>query len=231
LVFDIEKAPPQLVTRTTTERFGGRGAVFRGSAQYFYRLAGGMVLRGQISHGTNLIEEIVATGIETQTWFDANTNTQSAIASGYYRIFNKYEWFFIKNNAHYPILLPNLEPGESLIDRCIRFSDSNFLIIRKTEKNGKEYAHLDLVENQSGTVLNSRQIDLASRPYFDTIHTIAYKQGVILIPTVDGLVAEHVATGAQRVLANTHSPDDRIWSFEDGILAVSGNHVVKIKNK
>lgn len=230
-IFDISGKKPILVTATTTESFGGRGAVFRGSTRFLYRLVGGLLLRGQIPHGVDLAEEKVATALENQTWFDVAADPNQEIAFGYFRIFGKYEWFLVKGTFQISVPISQLEPQEALIDRSVRFSTTSLLLLRKTVKLGKESLRLDVVDLANGEILSSRQLSLGENPQFLDIHATAYAQGVVLTISDSGILAENVKTGSQREFPETVNyvnPGDHLWRYEDGILVVSGSRVLKL---
>ncbi|MBM4402474.1 MAG: hypothetical protein FJ044_04480, partial [Candidatus Cloacimonetes bacterium] len=226
LIFDIAGTKPVSVVKTVTQCFGNRGAIFRCSATHLYRvLTGGTIVRGDI-RGRNLVDETVGTGMDSQTWLDAASDPGQEIAFGFYRVFKKHEWFLIRDKRQYRVGIPALEVDETMTDRTIRFSASSLVLLRKTRQAGEEFCRIDVVDIASSQVISSRRVSLIDNPQFTDIHTCAYKQGVILIPTDDGLLAENVETGQQRTFPDTAqyvSAGDSLWPFEEGSLAVSIN--------
>lgn len=229
-ILDIFGSTPVPVTATTTQRMGGRGAVYRGSRDALYRLTGGILIRGTIPFGKDLVEETVATVLEKQTWFDV-ADSLVKILAGYYRVFNRLEWFLINNGKQLPLQLAELEAGESLIDRVIRFSNSSLLVLRRTKKSGKEYFRVDTLDIQSGQALSSRIVAILDCPQYNNFHNIAYSRGTILFAQNDGLLAENATTGSLKSFPQTiNLVDERsqLWLYEQGVLAVSSNRVTEI---
>lgn len=229
-LFDISQAKPAHITTTVTERFGDRGGVFRGTARYLYRQVGGVLLRGNIPQGKDLAESVTCLVTEKQTWFDAAPDSDQELLFGFYRTFDKYDWFILLNGVQKPVKIPDLEKGESLVDRSIRFSSSSILLLRRTRKAGEDFCRIDMVGLEDNTV-SSRRVSLLNSPQYANIHNLAYARGTILIPENSGLLAENAKNGNQKsfpATANFVDDQSQIWPWENGILVVSGNKVIKI---
>jgi hypothetical protein len=229
-ILDISGSTPAPVASTSTQRIGGRGAVYRGSKEALYRLAGGILIRGTIPFGTDLVEETIATVLDNQTWFDVADN-QNNILVGYYRIFNRLEWFLVNNGKQMPLQLNEMDQGESLIDKVIRFSATSVLVLRRTKKSGKEYCRIETLDIQTGQRLSSRTVAILDCPQYDNFHNIAYGRGTILFTQNDGLLAENAETGNQKTFPQTiNLVDERsqLWLYGQGLLAVSDNRVTEI---
>lgn len=229
-ILDISSSTPTPVATTTTQRIGGRGAVYRGSKEALYRLAGGILIRGTIPFGKDLVEETMATVLDNQTWFDVADN-QDRILAGYYRVFNRLEWFLVGSGKQMPLQLTEMDQGESLTDKVIRFSATSVLVLRRTKKFGKEYCRIDTLDIQTGRRLSSRTVAVLDCPQYDTLHNIAYNRGTILFAQNDGLLAENAETGNQKTFPQTASVVDeksQLWLYGQGILTVSDNRVTEI---
>lgn len=229
-IFDLSGKGPVLVTTTLTESYAGNAAVFRGSAKFLYRVFGGHLLRGQILFGNKLVEEAVASVTDHQAWFDSAPAAE--VACGFYQVFSRYEWFLVRKTAQDRIDLPSLENGEALLDHSVRFAHNSLLILRRTEIKGISYCRLDVVSSETAEVTGSRRVKILDEPHLAQIHTPAFAGGTLLLPTdTDGLLAEGAVSGKQRFFADTKPFVDatsRVYSFEDGILTLTGNRAIKL---
>jgi hypothetical protein len=230
-IFDVSGDQAKPLAQTVTDRFGNRGAVFRGTARYLYRVVGGILQRGSIPTGKVLVEETVAAVMNQQTWFDAAPRYDRELLFGFYRIFDQYEWFLLNNGVQNQIFLPVLQRGESMVDRAIRFSQSSLLLLRRTRKAGEENCLIGVIDLQSGEVRSSRRVSLRDNPQFANIHAVAYARGTILIPQDDGLLAENAQTGKQRLFsetANYVNSGVQLRPYDQGILVIHPNKVIKL---
>ncbi len=229
-IYDISGNSPVFVTTTATENFAGHRALFRGSRDYLYRAYGGVIYRGSVQLGNVLVESAVGQATPHQTWFDADAN--SATACGFSRIFRQYFWFLIRDRGQDTLDLAELDDGESLLDQCVRFSQSSLLIMRRTEIRGIEYMRLDVVAMATAKVTSSRRVKLSDSPHLENLHAASYGRGVVLVPTDgEGIVAENVATGGQRVFAEAKPFVDAgsvINLFENGLLVRFGAKAIKL---
>ncbi len=230
-VLDISGTSIQKLGQTVTNRFGDRGAVFRGNAKYFYRTIGGSLLRCSLQLGHMIVDELVNTVMNKQTWFDVDVDAERELIFGFDRVIKDYKWFLIKNGSQADIDISPLDQGESMIDRTIRFSSSSILLLRRTVKNGKDYCRLDLIDNQLNRVKITKKFEVIDKPHFGNIHVCAYARGVILIPSDDGLIAESIDNESQKkfpATANYVNADSQLWPYENGIVVVSGEKVLHL---
>lgn len=229
-IYDLLKTSVAKVTSTVTERFGSRGDVFRGSARYLYRQVGGVVLKGSIPFGHDLAETVACMVTEHQSWFDVAADPSQELLCGFWRTFNKYDWFVLSDGVQKKVKVADLDAGEALVDRSVRFSASSVLILRQTRQKGEDYCRIDVV-NLGNMSLNSRRVRVLDNPQLGNIHNLAFAHGVMLIPQTNGLLAENVQTGGQRLFPQTANYVDEqsyLWPFEDGVLVVSGQRVYKL---
>ena len=230
-ILDLSGDQAVPLAQTVTDRFGDRGAVFRGSARYLYRVVGGILQRGRIASGRILVEETVATVMNKQTWFDVAPRVDRELLFGFYRVFDQHQWFLLNDGVQHLLSLPVLNKRESMIDRAIRFSASSVLLLRRTKRAGEEACLIDVINLQSGVVENSRRVSLRDNPQFANLHTVAYARGTILIPQDDGLLAENAQSGSQKLFPETtHYVNSgvQVWPYSQGILVVHANKVIKL---
>lgn len=230
LLYDISGVAVKLIGRTMTDGLAGRSAVFRGSSDFLYRTIGGVILRSQL-RGGNLLDTTVATGMEHQTWFDVTTEAGRELLFGYYRVYEKYQWFMLLDGSYRFVEIANLDKGESQVDRAVRFSRSSMIVLRRTKMGGQDFCRIDMVDIASGKVVSSRKVEVSASPHFANIHNSAYSQGVVLVPGLDGLVAENAQTGNMKVFpetANILSSDSQLWPYDGGVLVVTRDRVYKL---
>jgi hypothetical protein len=229
-LFDVSQPIPRPIVQTVTDTYENRSAVFRGSADALYRTVGGVILRGRLQNN-QLIDELAASSMEHQTWFDAASDSDREVVLGYFRVFDKYRWFLLYNGNYKLVQIADLEGCESMQNRSIRFSKSTVLILRRTRLSKVEYCRLDVVDLVDGQVISSRRVVVADNPHLANINSVAYHQGVLLAPGTTGLVAENASTGSKREYPETASflaSDSQLWPYDGGVLVVMGSHVIKL---
>lgn len=229
-VYDFSRNPVVRVTSTVTERFGSEGAVFRGTVKYLYRQVGGLILRGFIPLGRDLVEQVIATVVENQSWFAASSTGDQEILCGFFRTFAQYDWYVLINGQMKRISVESLRAGETLMDRSVRFSGSSILVLRQTREKGEEYIRLDLV-NLADLNVFSRRVKVSENPLLSNIHNLAFGRGIFLLAQAGGIMAENVQTGGQRTFPQTQNIVDEksyLWPFENGVLAITGRKFFKL---
>lgn len=230
-ILDISSDKPQPVTNTVSDRFGDKKSIFGGTENSFYRVIDGMILRGQIPFGKDLVENVCATGMERQVWFEASPSLDQELFVGMYRVFEKYEWFLVRDGKQLMVKIPQLEKGESLIDQSVKFSVSKILLLRRTRKAGEDFCRIEVLDTGSGEVVSSRKVSLTDNPHYGDIQTVAFFRGTILFSTDEGLLAENSGSGNQKLFSATKNyvtQGDTIWPYQDGVLIVSSSTVTKL---
>lgn len=230
-LLNIETGVAQPVTTTVSNRFGSESAVFRGSKKALFRNVGGVVLRGEIPTGHDLVEAVVANTLPNQTWFDCDPKTGRESVFGFYRVVDRYDWFLVDKNGQNAIPVSALSKGDVLLDRVVRFSDSAILLLRKIKSRTGQLCYIDLIDRQTREVSVARISDLTGNPQFGSIHGITYGQGTMLIPQDTGILAERVDSGSQNLFSEAAGYVDAnstLYPFEDGVVAVTGNKIWKL---
>lgn len=230
MVIDIKEARPKGVLRTTTELFAGRRAVFGTSRDYLYRIAGGVLMKGEIRNG-ELIERIVTQVIPEQTWFAVwpNSEPDKETLFGFSRSFQKYKWFLISSKNQFEIEISDLEKDEELTDLSVRFSSDSLLLLRKARQAGQDFARLEVI-GSSGEI-TSHRLKLTDSELYNNIHSQAYKAGIILHPTDRGVVREKISDRTQTTFTATEQfveEGDILYPYENGILVVKEDRVIQL---
>jgi hypothetical protein len=128
--------------------------------------------------------------------------------------------------------LQNLTPRESLIDISVKFSDKSVLILRKTRIAGKDYVRVDMVNVDDGKIIQSYIVNVEDTKYYENIHGKAFKQGVIVHPSDEGIVREKISDRTAAIIADSDkfiSGNEYLYPYGDDVLAVTNNRVILIK--
>jgi len=231
LLIDLTGDKPQGLAQTTTNLFGNQQAMFGCSGRYLYRIAGGMLMRGEIKWG-QLIERPVTGVLENQTWFAVapETSPGNETILGYSRLFNAYEFFLINRDGRNTAEVALLQAGESLVDIKVVFSGGLVLLGRRTRLLGQDWLRLEVL-NSAGKVINSRRAKVEDFGNIQSLTGIAFAHNLALLPTDEGTLRVDLASGQQILLTNTqpHVGDgDGLIPFGRGLLAISDNRVTNL---
>ncbi len=240
-VLDITGSKPKPVLQTTTGPIAGGKAVFVCSSKYLYRLVGLRIMRGEIFGNSNqLFEREVIQSLQGQTWFTVASNPSgSELLMGFYRVFGDLKWFIVRSDdetsfQRFEVDLPMLAPKESLIDLSVKFSDTSVLIIRKTRRRGVDYVYIDVVSGKDGNVIHSHTGKVGEMERYENIHGKAFKTGIIMHPTNEGVVHEKVVDQATSVLTDSEqfvAGDDSLYAYGNDVLVVKDDRILLVKPK
>jgi H/ACA ribonucleoprotein complex subunit 3 len=230
MVIDIKKARPEGVFKTTTELFAGKRAVFGASQNYLYRIAGGMLMRGEIKN-KELIERVIAQVMLDQTWFAVSPNPEfdKETVFGFSRIFQEHRWFLISPKGQFEVKIPPLEKNEEFTDLDVKFSANSLLLLRKTRQAGQDFVHIETISLESGKIFVSYRIKVTD--LYSNIHGQAYQAGIILHPTDRGVVREKISDRVQTTFTDTEQfvgEGDTLYPYERGILVVKEDRVIQL---
>ncbi len=236
-VLDISGSDPKPLLKATTRSIGGSSAIFSCSDKYLYRLADGMVMRGELfGSGHELLEREVVQALDNQTWFQASPSFKnSEMLFGFYRVFGERRWFLVnvfeKNFEQYEVKLSGLNKGESLIDLSVKFSKDSVLVIRKTRSKGVDHIRLELLDDQ-GNIKYSDRFKSGEKSEYQNVSGKAFKSGIIAHPTNDGVVFEKLFKDQHQTMSGTNGlvyEKDSLSPVDDGVIAVTDNQVILIK--
>jgi hypothetical protein len=219
LVLELASAKP--LTRTTTELFSGKHAVF-GSNRQLYRLAGTMLMRGDLRFG-QLVERPVMAVSEGQTWLKVSPD--SDMFFGYFRYFGYYEYFLHGQDGRHSVPLPVLDAGESLLAINAVFSQPSVLIARQTRKNGQDWLRLEVIDWQGKLISQeTRRADELN------LSGLAFANGVLLYATNQGIMREKLPAGKNQpaLLADTAelvAESDELYPYANGLLVIAGGSI------
>jgi hypothetical protein len=244
IVYDLEANTPQLVIKstiqTTTERLAGGRAVFGCSARFLYRLAGPMILQGELFGQRDLAERQVTSAIPNQTWFKVAADLPREMLLGLMRNFEKVDWFLVvsdeslKKFYRFEVNLPPLDKGESMVEWSVRFSPETILVLRKTRKKGIDYIRVALLKSADGQVIDAYQEEISQKPFYANVGSKAYAHGILMHPTDDGVFEEEVTKRSGQVLQETSQfvqSDDRLDRYEGGLLVIKKDRLLLLKPK
>jgi hypothetical protein len=221
MVFEVGQSACKPLFKTTSERYNG-AAVLGAIAKYFYRIAGGMLLRCEIKYG-QAVERPLTSVAEGQTWFTVHTAPDGdEIVTGFSRIFRDYEWFRVGKSGRETLALPPLEADEALTDFAVK---PGGLILRQTRQQGNDFLRLDAA---NPALSQKRQLTPGELP---NIGGSLYQNGVALWAEDAGMVKEALAS-RQRVELSATAPylngSSRLALSSSGILAATDNRVWRL---
>jgi hypothetical protein len=219
LILELATAKP--VTRTTTGLFGDKQAIFGGN-RYLYRLAGTMLMRGEIRFG-QLVERAILPVSDGQTWLKVSPDNEAVF--GYFRSFNYYEYFWQGENGRHTVHLPELEPGESLQAIEVVFDSNSLLVARQTRKNGQDWLRLEVSDLQGNLI--SQEVRRADDL---NLHGLAFANGVLLYATNQGIGREKLPTAKNQPLVMTDTAEyvsegDQLQPYGNGLLVIGANQI------
>lgn len=228
-VYDLEDSGKVLL-RTTTEVFGGGHAIFGGTREHLYRIAGATLLRSDVQFGNQLVERPVTTMMKNQTWLVVSPNNKvgDEMVLGFHRVIKDYFYFLVVGGSRHDVAVPSLEEGERLLETSARFATDGALLLRRTRQLGVDYVRIEVIDRDGRTTISRRQRS-DQLPLYDNLHGKAYARGVVLHPTDDGVVQERLDDQRQTRLDTTASyvdAGDALVSYGNGLLVVKEDRLL-----
>ena len=218
MIFDISQNKLVPVTKTITMKFRN-DPVFVCSDDALYRLTSNAILKGTIRQN-NLLEQEAVQVVENQTWFKVG---QNGLGLGFYKIFEKYQFFVFSNKGRYEINLKDLD-GQ-MIDIDIKFSTNTLVLFRKNLHKGRTYSHLQIIDN-TGNIVEERSEESINSDLLKIIYGKAFAGSVIIHPTDAGIATEkHGTVSLKTSTSNYVSNESKLFLYKQGILAVSDNKI------
>lgn len=214
--------------KTSTGRFEGQ-AVFAATARYLYRLAGGMLLQGELKNG-QLIERPLSAVLEDQTRFSAFQEGTGEIVIGFSRVFKNYEWFCLDKGGRSVWPVTPLETEETMLDFSIKPGGAETLLIRQTRQAGLDYVRLDVVSS-GGSLLLAQRRRVEVTDGFENPGRGLYRAGVAVWPGNKGLLKERLSQGLRAELSAAGpflNEASTLLGYQDGLLAVTDNRLWKL---
>ena len=241
LLLDVSGLKPKGITKSSTNRYSGGQAVLGSSGRRLYRLAGSVLMSGEL-FDTNLIDRQVAQVIGNQTTFFVADNPEltenQEVVFGAQRVFGDLMWFIDvgdtngRSYSHFEVGLAELDDQESIIDASVRFGAKTVLVLRHTRQRGTNYIRIDLVNIKDGQVISSQKSKVSEVPLFDNIHGKAFTDSHILHATEDGIVMQDLNSGNTLVLPGTEnyvSGGEQLMRSGNGVLVFTGDRVLYLK--
>lgn len=218
MIFDISENKLIPVTKTVTMNYRNE-PVFTCSDDTLYRLTSNAILKGTIRQG-NLLEQEAMQAVENQTWFKVG---QNGFGLGFYKIFEKYQYFVLSDKGRYELELEELE-GQT-IDIDVKISTNTLVLFRKNLHNGRTYSHLHIIDNK-GAIVEKRSEESLSSDLLKNIYGKAFAGSVIIHPTDAGVATEkHGAVSLKTSTSNYVSAESKLFLYKQGILVVTDNKV------
>jgi len=200
LLLDVSGKQPRKLQMLETALFRDT-AVFAASNEALYRIAGNWIMRGTVQNGL-YVEEAIATAHHNQTCFWAAPHGRTL--AGYHRVFAENRYFLIHNGAGYDVALPDLPPGESLVETAVAFGNTAVSFWRKINRRGTLHTELSLV-NHHGQL--TRQLTTSADNFHPHLFPFARTQPLPIPPHIplaaDDIMRLHVHP--QGVVAQTGS--------------------------
>jgi hypothetical protein len=214
--------------KTGTGLFEGK-ASFATTARYLYRMAGGMLLQGELKNGY-LKERSLSAVLEDQTRFSAFREAGNENIVGFSRVFQRYEWFCLGKTGRAAWPVTPLDPQEIMLDYSLEPGGGEHLLIRQTRQAGLDYLRLDVISNE-GSLLVAKRRRVEAAGSFENPGGGLFRSGVAVWPGNKGLLKEHLSRG-QRVELNADGPflneTTTLLAYQGGLLAVTGNRLWKL---
>lgn len=213
--------------KTTTGRFDGR-AVFSATSHHLFRLAGGMLMQGELKDGY-LLERPLSTVLEDQTRFEAFREGGGETVIGFSRIFKNYDWFCLDKSGRSALPVTPLEPDETMLDYSFKPGSPDRLLIRQTRQAGLDYLRLDVFSNEGKPPL-AKRLPASETDSFENREKGLFQAGVLVWPGGKGLLKENLSQGKRAEIAAGPYLNEatRFLSYRDGLLAVTDNRLWKL---
>lgn len=214
--------------RTCTGLYEGRAA-FATTGRYLYRLAGGMLMQGELKKG-RLEDRPLTAVLEGQTRFSAFREAAGDTVIGFSRVFKNYEWFCLEKGCRTSWPVAPLEPDEALLDFTVKPGGAERLLIRQTRRAGLDYIRLDVISTDGRSLLaKSRRVEETGGQ--GNPGRGLFRSGVAIWPGAGGLQKERLSLG-QRTELSAAGPylneATTLLAYQDGLLAVTDNRLWKL---
>ena len=229
MVLDLSNDKIKGVHQTTTEKFANADAVFGCSPDSMFRLANGMLLKGNFTNGL-YTEKILSPVMQNQTYIDVSNHDDYVVS--YFRIFNKYSWFMISLEGKYEMNLPALEDGEVLLNTSFKYYGNEFLILRQTRKQGIDYVRMDsfIKEKKEPQSNVSRKFKVSEKPYLETCENSSFVKGFIFLPTDSGIVRYDIKNNIETTfdISQNTGHVNNLYCINDNILLITDNSLLQL---
>ncbi len=198
-------------------------AVFAGSRRCLFRIANGMIMRGEIQYGHYVEEPIAAARPnQTQLWGDPNRDR----AAGGYRLFGETHYFLLDSRrGELPLALPPPPLDSSLQETMPAFGKRQFAILQRFQSSGNLIGRMTLF-NQKGERLFSADSPDGEEPHWSWLSGKLVAEQRLLMATDAGLVA-HERYGGQQLYPTPFpiSAQDKLHWHPAGLLLQTDNRL------
>lgn len=223
-VLDIGQTPAKLLQQSMTEIFApNRKAVFQVTQDKAVRIVGGNIMAME-KGGTSVIERHIKDGLPNQTWFSANSESQSLQLFGFIQVLRERKYWYYHQGRHLEPLITPLNKDEGLVDISVKFSADSVLLRRKTQQQGVDYLRMDMVDND-GKVTYSNTLKMEDHPV-GSMHGQTYSGGVLIHATDEGILQEKVEGSSFKSFSQTEpfvQEGDILFKYHKGLLVVGPN--------
>jgi len=222
LIFDVSNKSIKHVGSTSTMLYRNE-PVITCDNDGFYRLTNNTIMRGSIVGGNNFIETDIMSSIENQTWIQAG----KYLNFGFYRIFEKYQFFIFTPTVRYEIKLPDL-PGQ-VIDMDVITSVNSVLLLRKNIHNGRTYSHWHIIDDK-GKILETKSEESISSELLSNIYGKTFAGSNLIHPTDSGIAIEkHGNVSVKASTASYVNDSSQLMLYTQGILSILTNKIIYLE--
>lgn len=199
-IYDFSSGNLRSLASTTSQIYAGnRQLAFKGTGSGLLRLVGYQLLRGSIRFDQLIETQLPVSTAPNQTWFWADPLSETIL--GLFRVFNRYQFWVIGPSGRFEVDIPQLPPGQTLIDLTVKFSSKSLLFRRLIQAHGLNQVETFVI-SLTGQVLGSFTRPLTDYP-LDQIHGTAYDHGKAWYSTDQGLIVEDLFAGTFTLVNKT----------------------------
>jgi serine/threonine protein kinase len=230
LCIDVSGPHPRALCQAATSIFAGdRHALFQVSDTHLYTLLNHALIRNNITDGS-LRSQALRTIMEQQTWFRVAPveSGDRPMILGYFQVFRQQLFWLLHSHQTYDIHIAPLEPEETLMDLAVYFSQQDILLRRHTQQQGIDYLHTEVLDKQGTVLFSAPRVRRSHHPY-PSLHGSVYASGMLLHPSDDGIIQEHITRGTCKAFSATSAyvhADTILELYTAGLLLVDENQVL-----
>lgn len=219
----------------TTEDFAGQ-PVFGVSPNRYYRLASGMLMRGEPGGG----EEVLTSVMRNQTWFRVATHTDengADIVLGCSRVFGQRRFFVMIGKRRFDVDPAIFDGGGTVIDETVVFSTRTIAVLQRLLDNGVEMVRTVFLGHCGGKLASYTQ-KVSERLAGSAIRGGVLRGNSLLIATERGIVREKFdefndGTPVEQKLFSATEPfvshESLLVPFGNGIAVAHGGYIRLLK--
>jgi hypothetical protein len=218
----------------TTESFDGR-PVFGVSSTRYYRLASGMLMRGEPGGG----EEVVTSVMQNQTWFRVAKQSPDGrdVLFGCSRIFGQRHYFIVVGKTRADVDQSVFDGGGVVIDESVAFSSQVVAVLQRLKSHGVEWVRTVYLDH-NGQLLAKYTQKTSDRLAGSSIHGAALGGKSLLVAGEHGIVREKFGDVKDNSPAEIKlfsatdpfvEPESMIGTFDGQLAVTHGGNVRLLK--